>query len=344
MEFHMTLLSPPQSFQLRLPLFDWQVIATFTSPSDYLQQKTNKTYVQYISVYIMCMYICIYIFIYHVYLYTKKRVDWAHIAHLSHSGSTLQQCLADDHFGSSPLVRQRARKAQLEPTAKGRHGNPRGLPQFTWKSLVNLDVLARLSWPTLSIASEVAPELKMRAFPGSDSLLYSGTLRETTSILVPKVHPNPPPEIPMFKKLSDLPVPGTIYVWLKPGMPKLTTHHLGAAPVDIKRIFLSNFNNQPPGKQLILREYVWGTCFMHFQYLCLFLFLLYCLMFCSVIFRSEFFFITLAKKTPPWKLASTYKSITWKLEISKHKTRSQNFRWHAIRHPWALQTASKRTA
>lgn len=34
MEFHMTLLFllPPQSFQLHLPLFDWQVIATFTSP------------------------------------------------------------------------------------------------------------------------------------------------------------------------------------------------------------------------------------------------------------------------------------------------------------------------
>lgn len=75
----------------------------------------------------MYIYICIYIFIYHVYLYTKKRVDSdrAHIAHLSHGGSTLQQCLAGDHFGSSPLVRQRALKAQLEPTAmKGR----------TWKS------------------------------------------------------------------------------------------------------------------------------------------------------------------------------------------------------------------
>ena len=169
---------------------------------------------------------------------------------------------------------------------RGEHGNPRGLPQFTWKSLVmNLNpstfhVLARLLWPTLSIASEVpAPELKMRAFPASDSLLYSGTLRETTSILVPKVHSNPPPEIPMFKKLSDLPVPGTLYVWLKPGMPKLTTHHLGGmAPVDIKRIFPSNFNNQPLGKQLILREYVWGTFFMHFPvFLSLYVSKLYCL-------------------------------------------------------------------
>ena len=159
---------------------------------------------------------------------------------------------------------------------RGEHGNPRGLPQFTWKSLVmNLNPSTFMFWLVccglhFQLLRKFRPlswkwEPFQRQIPCC-TLVHSAKLpassyQRYTQIL----HPKSPC--------------CTLYVWLKPGMPKLTTHHLGgAAPVDIKRIFPSNFNNQPLGKQLILREYVWGTLFMHFPvFLSLYVSKLYCL-------------------------------------------------------------------
>ena len=114
-------------------------------------------------------------------------------------------------------------------------------------------------------------------------------------------HSNPPTRNPIYRSTSYLTylfLAG--FMWLKPGMPKFTRHHLGGAARWIFREYhLATSTTSGPGKQLILREYVRGIFmwFPVFLYLIIFMFILSYVLFHYLSLRV-FFHTSLKKNTP----------------------------------------------